>query len=74
MTLCKAEIQNFLELTVRTTDEYVSIRMNLNNWKKYTNGNCTEGDVLCGKQNSFLLQVRDPLTASFADRSEFVSC
>ena len=72
MTLCKAEIQNFLELTVRTTDEYVSIRMNLNNWKKYTNGNCTEDEALCGKQNSFLLQVRDPLTASFADRSEFV--
>ena len=58
MTLRKAEIQSFLELTVRTTDEYVSIRMNLDNWKKYTNGNCTEGDQQCGKQNSFLLQVK----------------
>ena len=47
----KAETQRFLELSVRTTDEYVSIRMNLDNWKRYTNGtDCHEGDT--GQESS----------------------
>ena len=58
MTHRKAEIQNFLELIVRTKDEYVSISLNLDNWKIYTNGtDCFERDSQCGKPKSLLLQV-----------------
>ena len=58
MTHRKAEIQNFLDLIVRTKDEYVSISLNLDNWKIYTNGtDCFESDTQCGKPKSLLLQV-----------------
>ena len=58
MTFLKADIQQRLELTVLTEDKYVSIRMNLDSWKKYTNRtDCSEGDEECGQSNSLLLQV-----------------
>ena len=58
MTHRKAEIQNFLELIVRTKDEYVSISLNLDNWRIYTNGtDCFESGTQCGKPKSLLLQV-----------------
>ena len=57
MTPFKAEIQLYLELIVATKGEYVSISMNLNNWKKYTNGTDCDFNKECGNSNSFLLQV-----------------
>ena len=57
MTLLTAEIQLYLELIVATKGEYVSISMNLNNWKKYTNGTDCDVNEECGNSNAFLLQV-----------------
>ena len=58
MTRWKDEIQNRLELNVITNDEFISIRMNLDNWKRYTNGtDCQTGDKKCRKSKSLLLQV-----------------
>ena len=58
MTPFKAEIQLYLELIVATKGAYVSISMNLDKWKKYTNGtDCSVDTEECGNSNSFLLQV-----------------
>ena len=57
MTLLTAEIQLYLELIVATKGEYVSISMNLNNWKKYTNGTDCDVGKECGNSNAFILQV-----------------
>ena len=58
MTPFEAEIQLYLELIVATKGAYVSISMNLDKWKKHTNGtDCNDNRVDCGNSNSFLLQV-----------------
>ena len=45
-------------MNVSTKDEFISIKMNLDNWRRYTNGtDCHAGDQECGKPESLLLQV-----------------
>ena len=45
-------------MNISTEDEFISIRMNFDNWKRYTNGtDCHDGDKECAKSNSLLLQV-----------------